>query len=86
MSRAQRSPRAARARSAFAATWSCSAIGTTAGPSTRALSAGWLHTGDIGRFEDGYLYLVARKSDVIISGGSNIYPREVEDVLLLHPR
>jgi acyl-CoA synthetase (AMP-forming)/AMP-acid ligase II len=51
----------------------------------RALSAGWLHTGDIGRFEDGYLYLVARKSDVIISGGSNIYPREVEDVLLLHP-
>src|SRR5262249_7199192 len=44
-----------------------------------------LHTGDIGRFEDGYLYLVARKNDVIISGGSNIYPREVEDVLLLHP-
>ena len=74
-----------RARSAFAATWSCSPTGTTAGPS-RALSAGWLHTGDIGRFEDGYLYLVARKSDVIISGGSNIYPREVEDVLLLHPR
>jgi acyl-CoA synthetase (AMP-forming)/AMP-acid ligase II len=51
----------------------------------RALQAGWLHTGDIGRFEDGYLYLVARKNDVIISGGSNIYPREVEDVLLLHP-
>jgi acyl-CoA synthetase (AMP-forming)/AMP-acid ligase II len=51
----------------------------------KALRAGWLHTGDIGRFEDGYLYLVARKTDVIISGGSNIYPREIEDVLLLHP-
>jgi long-chain acyl-CoA synthetase len=50
-----------------------------------ALREGWLHTGDIGRFEDGYLYLVARKNDVIISGGSNIYPREVEDVLHLHP-
>jgi acyl-CoA synthetase (AMP-forming)/AMP-acid ligase II len=51
----------------------------------KALQEGWLHTGDIGRFEEGYLYLVARKNDVIISGGSNIYPREVEDVLLLHP-
>ncbi len=51
----------------------------------RALRGGWLHTGDVGRFEDGRLYLVARKSDVIISGGSNIYPREVEDVLHLHP-
>jgi long-chain acyl-CoA synthetase len=50
-----------------------------------ALRGGWLHTGDVGRFEDGYLYLVARKSDVIISGGSNIYPREVEDVLHRHP-
>jgi long-chain acyl-CoA synthetase len=51
----------------------------------RALEGGWLHTGDVGRFEDGFLYLVARKSDVIISGGANIYPREVEDVLHLHP-
>ena len=51
----------------------------------KTLKGGWLHTGDIGRFEDGYLYLVARRNDVIISGGSNIYPREVEDVLLLHP-
>lgn len=51
----------------------------------RALKDGWLHTGDVGRFEDGYLYLLSRMNDVIISGGSNIYPREVEDVLMLHP-
>jgi long-chain acyl-CoA synthetase len=51
----------------------------------RALAGGWLHTGDVGRFEEGFLYLLSRQNDVIISGGSNIYPREVEDVLLLHP-
>jgi acyl-CoA synthetase (AMP-forming)/AMP-acid ligase II len=51
----------------------------------KALKDGWLHTGDVGRFEDGYLYLLSRMNDVIISGGSNIYPREVEDVLMLHP-
>jgi acyl-CoA synthetase (AMP-forming)/AMP-acid ligase II len=51
----------------------------------QALRGGWLHTGDIGRFEDGFLYLLSRKNDVIISGGTNIYPREVEDALLLHP-
>jgi acyl-CoA synthetase (AMP-forming)/AMP-acid ligase II len=51
----------------------------------KALVDGWLLTGDVGRFEDGYLFLLSRESDVIISGGSNIYPREVEDVLLLHP-
>jgi acyl-CoA synthetase (AMP-forming)/AMP-acid ligase II len=47
---------------------------------------GWLHTGDIGRFDDdGYLHLLDRRHDVIISGGFNVYPREVEDVLLTHP-
>lgn len=47
---------------------------------------GWLHTGDIGTMDDeGYLTLVDRSKDVIISGGSNIYPREVEEVLLAHP-
>ena len=47
---------------------------------------GWLHTGDVGRMdEDGYLYLVDRKKDVIISGGENIYSKEIEDVLFLHP-
>jgi acyl-CoA synthetase (AMP-forming)/AMP-acid ligase II len=51
-----------------------------------AIRSGWLHTGDIGRFDDrGYLHLLDRKKDIIISGGSNIYPREVEDVLLQHP-
>ncbi len=47
---------------------------------------GWLMTGDVGRLdEDGYLTLADRSKDVIISGGTNIYPREVEEVLLTHP-
>ena len=45
--------------------------------------AGWLHTGDIGYMDDdGFFYLVDRKNDMLISGGYNVYPREVEDVLL----
>jgi acyl-CoA synthetase (AMP-forming)/AMP-acid ligase II len=51
-----------------------------------ALAGGWLHTGDVGtQDEDGYVYLVDRKKDVIISGGENIYSREVEEALLSHP-
>jgi long-chain acyl-CoA synthetase len=47
---------------------------------------GWLHTGDMGRCdEDGYIYIVDRKQDMIISGGEHIYPREVEEVLYQHP-
>ena len=48
---------------------------------------GWLHTGDIGRTdEDGYLYIMDRKKDMIISGGENVYPAEVEDALRRHPK
>jgi len=47
---------------------------------------GWLHTGDMGHYDDeGYIYIVDRKKDMIISGGENIYPREVEEVLYRHP-
>ncbi|RZA14154.1 MAG: long-chain fatty acid--CoA ligase, partial [Lysobacteraceae bacterium] len=54
--------------------------------SSHALQQGWLYTGDIGELdEDGFLYLKDRSKDMIISGGSNIYPREVEEVLLRHP-
>jgi len=52
----------------------------------KTLKGGWLHTGDMGSFdEDGFLTLKDRSKDMIISGGSNIYPREIEEVLLKHP-
>lgn len=50
----------------------------------KALRNGWLHTGDMGQFKGGYLYLLSRMNEVIISGGTNIYPTEVENALLLH--
>jgi acyl-CoA synthetase (AMP-forming)/AMP-acid ligase II len=51
-----------------------------------ALRNGWLHTGDIGMFdENGYLFLLDRAKDMIISGGNNVYPREVEEVIVQHP-
>jgi len=50
-----------------------------------ALKEGWLYTGDVGAFDaDGFLTLKDRSKDLIISGGSNIYPREIEEVLLKH--
>jgi long-chain acyl-CoA synthetase len=50
------------------------------------LRNGWLHTGDVGHLdEDGYLYITDRKKDMVISGGANIYPREVEEVICTHP-
>ena len=54
--------------------------------SAEALRGGWLHTGDIGYFDDrGFLFLLDRAKDMVISGGNNIYPREVEEVLIQHP-
>ncbi len=51
------------------------------------LRGGWLHTGDIGHIDsDGYLYIVDRKKDLILRGGFNIFPRDVEDVLLSYPQ
>jgi long-chain acyl-CoA synthetase len=51
-----------------------------------ALRGGWLHTGDVGAVDaDGFLTLLDRATDLIISGGANIYPREVEEALLKHP-
>ena len=52
----------------------------------RALRDGWLWTGDLGAIDaEGFLTLKDRSKDMIISGGSNIYPREIEEVLLTHP-
>ncbi|WP_444980788.1 class I adenylate-forming enzyme family protein [Nocardia pseudovaccinii] len=52
----------------------------------RTIVDGWLHTGDVGRFDaDGYLVLVDRIKDMIIRGGENIYPKEIENVLHAHP-
>jgi acyl-CoA synthetase (AMP-forming)/AMP-acid ligase II len=52
----------------------------------QTLRGGWLHTGDLGSLDEaGYLTIRDRSKDMIISGGSNIYPREIEEVLLRHP-
>ncbi|HVS68221.1 MAG TPA: AMP-binding protein [Mycobacteriales bacterium] len=52
----------------------------------QAVRDGWLHTGDVGRFDaDGYLYVVDRIKDLIIRGGINVYPRDIEDAMLAHP-
>src|SRR5207247_6308048 len=54
--------------------------------SAKALRGGWFHTGDLGKSDErGLLYITGRESDMYISGGSNVYPREVEEVLLTHP-
>ena len=52
-----------------------------------ALRDGWLYTGDIGRMdEEGYFYIVDRKKDMIIAGGYNIYPRDIEEIFFEHPK
>src|SRR5690606_704499 len=51
-----------------------------------AFKDGWLYTGDLGyRDDDGFLYVLDRRSDLIISGGENVYPAEIESALLSHP-
>jgi long-chain acyl-CoA synthetase len=53
----------------------------------KALRGGWLHTGDLGKMdEDGYVYIVDRKKDMINVGGMNVYPREIEEQLYKHPK
>jgi long-chain acyl-CoA synthetase len=53
----------------------------------KAIRDGWLQTGDVGRLDaDGYMTLLDRSKDLVISGGTNIYPREVEEALLTHPQ
>jgi fatty-acyl-CoA synthase len=54
--------------------------------SAKAFANGWFHTGDLGHLnEQGFLWITGRSSDMFISGGSNVYPREIEEALLLHP-
>jgi acyl-CoA synthetase (AMP-forming)/AMP-acid ligase II len=56
------------------------------GATAAALRGGWLHSGDLGRIDaDGFVHVVGRASEMIIRGGENVYPREIEETLLAHP-
>ena len=79
-------PPGRRARWSSAGRTSCAATSAGRRESAQVLRGGWLHTGDVGRFDDdGYLTLVDRVKDLIIRGGENIYPKEIEDVLYTAP-
>ncbi|MBA7653635.1 Long-chain-fatty-acid--CoA ligase [subsurface metagenome] len=53
---------------------------------SKTITDGWLHTGDVGYYDEkGYIYIVDRKRDMIVSGGENVYPREVEEIVYQHP-
>ena len=74
------------------ASWSCEGVNVMRGyhghpeATAEAMAGGWFHTGDLGYVdEDGFFFVVDRKKDLIIRGGYNVYPREVEDVLYTHP-
>lgn len=56
------------------------------GANAKAFRNGWFRTGDLGHMDaEGYVYITGRSSDMYISGGSNVYPREIEEILLTHP-
>jgi acyl-CoA synthetase (AMP-forming)/AMP-acid ligase II len=66
--------------------WTMKGYWNKADLTARTMKDGWVRTGDMGYMdEDGFLYIVDRKKDMIISGGENIYPREIEEVLYSHP-
>ena len=53
----------------------------------KAIKKGWMHSGDLGYIDnDGYLFVVDRMNDMIIRGGVNVYPREIEEVIIKHPK
>ena len=74
------------ARSAPGAATSCGSTGTGPTTTAEAFAGGWYHTGDDGYLdEDGYLYLVDRVKDMIVTGGENVYSVEVENAIATHP-